>query len=61
MQDTGNPNPIFIIDQGLRQVTQLTEKLEADYRMLHDRQEKFVLRYQEVIKLDGNDNLNHYV
>lgn len=53
MQDTANPNPVLIIDRGLQQVTQMTDKLEADYRVLHSRQEQFVLRYQEVIKLDG--------
>ena len=53
MQDTANPNPIFIIDRGLQQIGQLTEKLEAEYRALHNRQDQFVLRYQEVIKLDG--------
>ena len=56
MQDTANPNPVLIIDRGLQQVTQMTDKLEAEYRVLHNRQDQFVLRYQEVIKLDGNHN-----
>ena len=55
MQDTANPNPVFIIDRGLLQIGQMTEKLEAEYRVLHNRQDQFVLRYQEVIKLDGKD------
>lgn len=54
MQDTGNPNPVLIINRGLQQIAQMTEKLEAEYRVLHNRQDQFVLRYQEVIKLDGN-------
>ena len=53
MQDTPNANPVYVIDRGLQQITQMTEKLEADYRVMHNRQEQFVLRYQEVIKLDG--------
>ena len=54
MQETPNPNPVIIINRGLQQIIQMTEKLEAEYRELHNRQDQFVLRYQEVIKLDGN-------
>ncbi|XP_065883678.1 signal transducer and activator of transcription 5B-like [Dysidea avara] len=51
VQDT--PNPILVINRGLEWITCYTEKLEADFQMLHSRQERFILQYQEFIKLEA--------